>query len=248
MFQKQISYLVFVWLFLPCSKFFIRIKFENPVLIGFLKVNILIILIHGPYLWRTWFYINFIKHFYSVLKISNVFFLRASNEYLTRYGQGPVFKIRISGSLSIFLKKKTKVLDNFNTKKKCFMKINIESSPPDILIRIRFHNGIGSSSLVISVQNQLPLMQFWYRLSVYQFLTFNFLLFYIKSWTKINIKIISIKGKKSECYSCVLCIMFTTLRLTSHVKEKILHLLDIIYLFESVSLKHWDKEHITQYS
>ena len=81
------------------------------------------------------------------------------------------------------------------------------------------------------------------------FLMDNFLsLFYIKSWTKSNMKIISIKGKKSECYSCVLCIMFTTLRLTSHVKEKMLHLLDIIYLFESVSLKHWNKEHITQNS
>ena len=36
------------------------------------------------------------------------------------------------------LKKKTKVLDIFNTDKKCFMKINIESSPPEIWIRIRF--------------------------------------------------------------------------------------------------------------
>ena len=29
-------------------------------------------------------------------------------------------------------KKKTKVLDIFNTDKKCFMKIDIETSPPDI--------------------------------------------------------------------------------------------------------------------
>ena len=45
------------------------------------------------------------------------------------------------------LKKKTKVLDTFNTDKKCFMKINIKSSPPEIWIRIHFHNGSGSPSL-----------------------------------------------------------------------------------------------------
>ena len=39
------------------------------------------------------------------------------------------------------LKKKTKVLD-----KKCFMKVNVESSPPEI--KIRFHNGFGSPSLI----------------------------------------------------------------------------------------------------
>ena len=63
----------------------------------------------------------------------------------TRYGQGSVFKIRFQGSvvktdpcLYFFeyspdvLKKKTKVLDIFNTNKKCIMKINIESSPPEI--------------------------------------------------------------------------------------------------------------------
>ena len=33
------------------------------------------------------------------------------------------------------LKKKTKVLDIFNTNKKYFIKINIESSPPEIWIR-----------------------------------------------------------------------------------------------------------------
>ena len=37
------------------------------------------------------------------------------------------------------LKKKTKVLDIFNMDKKYFRKINIESSPPEIWIRIRFH-------------------------------------------------------------------------------------------------------------
>jgi hypothetical protein len=47
------------------------------------------------------------------------------------------------------LKKKTKVLDIFNTDKKCFMHINhIESSPPEIWIRIRFHKGSRSPSLI----------------------------------------------------------------------------------------------------
>ena len=45
------------------------------------------------------------------------------------------------------LKKKTKVLDILNTNKKCFMKINIEPSSPEIWIRIRFHTGSGSPSL-----------------------------------------------------------------------------------------------------
>ena len=40
-------------------------------------------------------------HFLSVLKISKTFvsFLRTSSEYLTRYGQGSVFKIRFQGSV-----------------------------------------------------------------------------------------------------------------------------------------------------
>ena len=46
------------------------------------------------------------------------------------------------------LKKKTKVLDIFNTDQKCF---NIETSPPEIWIRIRFHNGSGSLSLIITI-------------------------------------------------------------------------------------------------
>jgi hypothetical protein len=74
----------------------------------------------------------FIQHFLSVLKISKtfVFFFWTSSEYLTRYGQGSVLKT--DSCLYFFdyspddLKKKTKVLDNFNTDKKCFMKINIE--------------------------------------------------------------------------------------------------------------------------
>ena len=47
------------------------------------------------------------------------------------------------------LKKKTKVLDIFNTDKKCLMKINIESSPPEIWIMIRFLEINGSPSLQI---------------------------------------------------------------------------------------------------
>ena len=46
------------------------------------------------------------------------------------------------------LKKKTKVLDIFNTDKICFMKIVIESSSLEIWIRIRFHNESGSPSLL----------------------------------------------------------------------------------------------------
>ena len=87
----------------------------------------------------------------SVLKTSKtfVFFLRTSSEYLTRFGQGSVFKIHFQGSVKIAdpclyffeyspdaLKKKTKVLDIFNTDKKCFLEINIESRPPEICIRI----------------------------------------------------------------------------------------------------------------
>ena len=45
------------------------------------------------YLWRTWFYIIFIKHFLSVIKINKtfVFFLRTSGKYSKKYRQGSVF-------------------------------------------------------------------------------------------------------------------------------------------------------------
>ena len=86
-----------------------------------------------------------------------VFFL---GEYSKTYRQGSVFKIDPSKqtlktdpcpylakySLDV-LKKKTKVLVIFNTDKKCFLKINIESSPPEIWISIHFHNGSRSPSL-----------------------------------------------------------------------------------------------------
>ena len=106
----------------------------------------------------------FINHFLSVLKISKtfVFFLRMSGKYSKKYRQGSVFttdpwkwilKTDPCPYLVIYslhvLKIKTKVLDIFNTNKKCFMKINKESSPPEIWIRIRFHNGSGSPSLMI---------------------------------------------------------------------------------------------------
>ena len=104
----------------------------------------------------------FIKHFLFVLRISKtfVFFLRTSGEYLKKYRQRSVFKTDpwkrilktdpcpnlVKYSLNV-LTKKTNILDNFNTDKKCFMKINIEPSPPEIWIRIRFHTGSGSPSL-----------------------------------------------------------------------------------------------------
>ena len=47
------------------------------------------------------------------------------------------------------LKKKTKVLDILNVDKKCLLKINIESSPPEIWIRIRFLEINRPPSLVI---------------------------------------------------------------------------------------------------
>ena len=83
----------------------------------------------------------------SALKISKTFgfFLRTSGEYLTKYGQVSVFKIRFQGSvvktdpcLHFFeyspdvLKKKTKVLDMFNTDKKCFMNISIKTGSPEL--------------------------------------------------------------------------------------------------------------------
>ena len=53
------------------------------------------------------------------------------------------------------LKKKTKLLDIFHTNKKCFLKINIESSHPEMWIRIRFHNGSGTPSPVQIPTNRM---------------------------------------------------------------------------------------------
>ncbi len=49
------------------------------------------------------------------------------------------------------LKEKTKVLDIFDTDKKCFMQVNLKSSPPEIWIRIRFLEINRSPSLVYSL-------------------------------------------------------------------------------------------------
>ena len=101
--------------------------------------------------------------FLSVLKISKtfVFFIRTSNEYLKRYGQGSaftmdpwkrIFKTHPCPYLHIYshdvLKKKTKFLDIFNTDKNNFIKNNIEASPREIWIRIRFLEICGSPSLI----------------------------------------------------------------------------------------------------
>ena len=55
----------------------------------------------------------------------------------------------VKHSLDI-LRKKEKVLDFYNTYKKCCIKNNIESSLQEIWIRIRFLKINGSPSLVIS--------------------------------------------------------------------------------------------------
>ena len=70
-------------------------------------------------------------------------FLRTSSEYSSeylRYGQGSVFKISFQGSVVktdpclYFFEYSPDVLDIFNTDKKCFTKINIETSPQEIWI------------------------------------------------------------------------------------------------------------------
>ena len=47
-------------------------------------------------------------------------------------GQGSVLKMNACPYSPDVLKKKTKVVDISNTNKKCFMIINIESSPPEM--------------------------------------------------------------------------------------------------------------------
>ena len=49
------------------------------------------------------------------------------------------------------LEQKTKVFGVINTDKTCFIKINVESSPQEIWIRIRFLENNGSPSLVITL-------------------------------------------------------------------------------------------------
>ena len=81
-----------------------------------------------PYFLRTWFYINFFKHFFPVLKISKtfVFYLRTSGEYLTSYGQGSILTdpwklilkkrilIQISLNIHLVLEQKTKGFQIWN--------------------------------------------------------------------------------------------------------------------------------------
>ena len=84
-----------------------------------------------------------------------------SVEYSKKYGQVTVFTTDLKNNPSPYLvkclldviKKKTKVLDSFNTDKKCFIKNNIESSLQEIWIRIHFLEINGSPSLVLT---QLP--------------------------------------------------------------------------------------------
>ena len=99
----------------------------------------------------------FIKHILSVLKISKtfVFFLRKSGKYIKKYRQGSVistnpWKRILKTDPCLFppdVPKKTKVLDIFNTDKKCLTKNNIELSSQEIWIRIRFLEINGSPSL-----------------------------------------------------------------------------------------------------
>ena len=59
------------------------------------------------------------------------------------------------------LKKNTKVLDIFNTDKKSFIKINIESSRTEILIRIRFLEINESQSLIKAIPFKKKLWFLW---------------------------------------------------------------------------------------
>ena len=96
------------------------------------------------------------------IKISKtfVFFLRTSSEYLTTFSR---IRVEITDPSLYFLeyspdviKKKTKVLDIFDTEKKSFLKINIESSPLEIWIRIRFLEINGYPSLDYSTIHSIP--------------------------------------------------------------------------------------------
>ena len=94
----------------------------------------------------------FIKHSLSVLKISKkfIFFLRRTlGEYSKIFLKTDPCPFLVKYSLDV-LKKKTKVLDISNIDKKWIMKINTESSPPEIWIRISFHKGYGSPSLLLT--------------------------------------------------------------------------------------------------
>ena len=87
-----------------------------------------------------------------------------SGEYLTRFGQGSVLKIRFQGSVvktdscpylvkdsPDVIKKKTNVADIYITEKNIFNRIIVESGPQEIWIRIRFLEKNGSPSLNFKV-------------------------------------------------------------------------------------------------
>ena len=93
------------------------------------------------------------KHFLYVLKISkNIFFLKERPvNILWDLVKDPLLRLlSFLGSVvktdlcpyivrySPGVLKKTKVLDIFNADKKCIMKINIESNPQEIWLRIHF--------------------------------------------------------------------------------------------------------------
>ena len=125
------------------------------------------------------FALIFRKHVLSILKISKTFafFLRTSGKYLTRYGQGSLFIMDpwklilktdpcqcpnlVKDSPDV-LKKKTKVLTIFNTDQKCYLKINVESSPQVVLIRIRLLEKTGSQSVSLYII-LLPFLGFMVR-------------------------------------------------------------------------------------
>ena len=71
------------------------------------------------------------KHWLSLLSKTFVFFLRTTSEYLTRYLL-VVKKDPCKNLLEYSPKRKTRVLDIFNTDQKCFIQINIESNPQEI--------------------------------------------------------------------------------------------------------------------
>ena len=124
----------------------------------------------------------FSKHFLFILKISKtyVFFLRMSGEYLKKYRQGSFIStdpwkwilktdpcpFLVKYSLDV-LKKKTKLL-YFNTNKKYLMKINIESSPLEIWIRIHLLEINGSPSLILSIYHLFHLITIYLSLDLTQ--------------------------------------------------------------------------------
>ena len=78
-----------------------------------------------PYIWRTCFYINFHKTFFVCIKICKTFFSSKERQVNIQRTIDKKTDLK-NGSLSI---------SSSNTEKKYFMKIDIESSPPEIWIK-----------------------------------------------------------------------------------------------------------------